>query len=48
MLARVSLLERGLRNPSLITVEVAVEVLARALRTSMTSLVRELESGGSG
>ena len=38
----ISLLERGLRNPSLIT----VEVLAEALGTTMTSLVRELEASG--
>ena len=37
----ISLLERGLRNPSLVT----VRVLAGALETTMTSLVRELESG---
>ncbi len=36
----ISLLERGLRNPSLVT----VRVLAQALETTMTSLVRELES----
>ena len=36
----ISMLERGLRNPSLVT----VEVIAEALGTSMTSLVRELEA----
>ena len=36
----ISLLERGLRNPSLVT----VRVLAEALETTMTSLVRELET----
>jgi transcriptional regulator with XRE-family HTH domain len=36
----VSLLERGLRNPSL----VVIEKLATALDTSMTSLVGEVES----
>ncbi len=35
----ISLLERGLRNPSLVT----VGILAEALETNMTSLVRELE-----
>ena len=35
----ISLLERGLRNPSL----TVVSKLARALGTSMTSLVAELE-----
>ena len=35
----ISLLERGLRNPSL----TVVSKLARALETSMTSLVAELE-----
>ena len=39
----ISLLERGLRNPSLVT----VQVLAQALETTMTSLVRELESSSS-
>ena len=36
----ISLLERGLRNPSLVT----VAVLAGALETTMTSLVKELET----
>ena len=36
----ISLLERGLRNPSLVT----VQVLAGSLETTMASLVRELES----
>ena len=35
----ISMLERGLRNPSLRT----VQVLAGALQTTMTSLVREVE-----
>ena len=35
----ISLLERGLRNPSLAT----VERLAEALDTTMTSMVREVE-----
>ena len=35
----ISLLERGLRNPSLVT----VQALAGALETTMTSLVREVE-----
>lgn len=37
----ISMLERGLRNPSLVT----VQVLAGALGTTMTSLVSELERG---
>jgi len=42
--AYISLLERGQRNPSLGT----VQVLAGALRTTMTSQVREVESRQTG
>jgi transcriptional regulator with XRE-family HTH domain len=38
----ISLVERGLRNP---TLEV-IQALARALETTMTAMISELERGG--